>query len=614
MPQAIAAFIIAAVSATGVAAALITAVVSIAFTVGVSVLFNALFARSRPKPSDGQINSRVAIGSRRRHYGIVHTGGQETFKESAGGTLARVITLGTGEEAEIIEHRINDKPVTVSAGTVTDASFRGAVHIYTRSGTADQTAIGELTAKFAQWTSNHRQRGCPHAAIICDPVKQEHFSEVYNGREPEYTQVRKAAKLYDPRKDSTAVIGTDEAGDPVYGSGAHRLSDSATWEWSDNAALVIADYFAHPDGYGGGVDAVNWANIAAEADHADDTVTTVTDEEIARWRIWASYSLAGDERRQVLADMLRACDGFAWQDAELRFNLMLGRFEVPDITITDDHIIGMTATLGIKAQQRVSAIKVLYTEAAIGYREQESATISDPEAEDDPASDAQAVEAYFAPHHNQASRLGKIIFRQLGDRWHINALLNLYGLNLLGRRFVGFDSADLGVAGYFKIDGLRLNLADLTAEATLSEVRADDWDFDAAEEEGTPPLDGGEAAGPVTIPGPTGLVLTAVQIDLGETNAVTIAASWDDPGRPDLTFEAQYSVAGEAEWIAMGVQSEARTAQSGPVDSGVEYDVRVRSITLLGRPSAWTTASITPVADPGDVPGPGDIIDGQVPL
>lgn len=105
----------------------------------------------------------------------------------------------------------------------------------------------------------------------------------------QYTQVIEAALCYDPRKDSTAG-----------GTGSHRLNDPDTWEWTDNAALIIADYWAHPDGYGVGADGVNWANIAAEADISDQTVTTVDAQTIKRWRIWGSYSLATDERKTVL--------------------------------------------------------------------------------------------------------------------------------------------------------------------------------------------------------------------------------------------------------------------------------------------------------------------------
>lgn len=186
--------------------------IATAITIGASMLLQSIFGPGRPKPSDQQQNIRVAVGSRKRHYGIVCTGGQETFIESRNGTIVKIVTLGTGEETEILEHKINDQKVTVVGGTITDAKFHGAVHIYTRLGTDDQTAIGEVTAVCPEWTADHRQRGCAVAAIVGDPVKQKIFGEVYNGQIPQYTQTRKAAKLYDPRKDSTMVIGMTEAG------------------------------------------------------------------------------------------------------------------------------------------------------------------------------------------------------------------------------------------------------------------------------------------------------------------------------------------------------------------------------------------------------------------
>ena len=606
MPQAIAGFLLTQIglgAIGGLLGTLLTAVVTVGVALGLNSLINSIFGRGSPKPSDGQQNVRVAVGSRRRHYGIVHTGGQETFLESRNGRIAKVVTLGTGEESDILEHRINDRKVTVADGTVQEDSYRNAIHIYTRSGEDSQTAIAELAAKgFPEWAADHRQRGCAHVALIGDAVKQEHFSEVYNGQIPVYTQVRKAAKVYDPRKDSTAVIYDDGNGFTVLGTGPHRLDDKSTWEWSDTAALVIADYFAHPDGYGAGYGNVNWANIAGEADRCEVAETTVTGEVIARWRLWASYSLASEERRQVMADLLKACDGFCWQDADGLFNLLTGRFETPSVVITDDHILGMSATLGPKAQHRTDAIKAIYTEKAIGYREQESATVAAPDAEADPNTDPQAVEVYFAPHHNQAVRVGKLILARLGDRWHITASLNLFGLNLLGERFCRLESADLGVSADFMIaDGVKLDLANKRVEVTLDEVRAEDWEFDAATEEGTPPLAPGTPAPPAALPAPTGLVLSAVQIGLGETNAVAIAASWDDPDRPDLSWGARYSPAGEESWVQMAVDPDARTARSGPVDSGVEYEVEVWAVTLTGRRSAPATAAITPNAEPAAV-------------
>ncbi|PHQ63197.1 MAG: hypothetical protein COC10_07520 [Sphingobium sp.] len=600
MPQAIGAALIKIGISKAIAMIAAKVLVQVAIAVGTALLTNALFGPKRPKPSDGQQITRESVGSRKRRFGIVRTGGQLTFEQSINGTLGMVVTLGTGREGTILEHRVNDKKVTLDgSGTVIEESYRGAIHIFTRSGTDDQTAIGQLTAKFPRWTANHRQRGCAHAAIICDPVKQDKFSEVYNGQVPQYNQVRQAAFLYDPRKDSTAG-----------GVGAHRLNDELTWEWSDNAALVIADYVAHPDGYGLGYDTINWAGIAGEADIADEDCLTVTEETIKRWRLWGSYSLSEDERRQVLTDMLKAVDGFCWQGADFKFNLMVGRFIEPDITITDDHIKGMTAKLGPKTQQRTSALKMLYTERAIGYREQESALVAIGDSQVDANTAAQAVEVFYAPHHNQAVRLGKLEAARLSDRWHLDLTLNLFGLNLLGRRFCRVKSDLLGLDAAFMIDGgikLSIGRDENTVGAQLVEVRATDWDFDAAAEEGTPPIepDTDDDDNVIVIPAPTGIVLSAIQIDLAGVNGVAIEATWGDAGRPDFSYQARYREVGAATWIMMTVDSDARTARSSLVDSDTDYEVQVRALTISYRSSDWSVAaSITPVAAPAALSAP----------
>lgn len=590
MPQAIGALIFQAAFAIGgtVGVALVTIapllVAGIIF--GGVLLLKSVFGPKRPKPSDGQQTIRQAAGSRVRNYGIVQTGGTLSFFESRNGTLAQVVTLGTGiESGEIIEHRINDKPVTVSGGTVTDASFLGALHIYTRQGLPAQTAIGELaSAGFTEWTANHRQRGCAHAAIIAHPVKQEDFSGVYNGQLPAYTQARKGLVVYDPRLDSTNG-----------GTGAARIADVLTWTWSDNAALVIADYLAHADGCGLGYDAIDWADWAIEANHADETVTTVTSETIARWRLWASYSLTDNERRQVLADMLAACDAFLWQGPDLKLRIRLGRWIEPTVTITDAMILAQAPSFGPEETKRVSAIKMLYTEAAIGYREQESALTPVPGVNADPNTDAQAVQAYYIPHHNQAMRVGKLRAAELGGRWHNPATLNLAGLDLVGERFARYDSMLFGLAFYVRIDKFSFDAARNTIAVELTEVRPEDWDFNAALEEGTPPASN-TSTSTATIAAPTGLTLSAVQIAGSSGTSVAIAASWTAL-RAGLIPQVRYRPTAGGDWLSMPSNGSEANAQSGPVSSGVQYDVQIRSFAILGLSSAWSAiVHITPLA------------------
>lgn len=71
-------------------------------------------------------------------------------------------------------------------------------------------------------------------------------------------------RLYDPRKDSTAG-----------GSGAHRLADPATWEWSDTPALALAD-FCYSSLYGLGR-TVDWSSVPAAA-NANEALVAGTEK------------------------------------------------------------------------------------------------------------------------------------------------------------------------------------------------------------------------------------------------------------------------------------------------------------------------------------------------
>lgn len=70
----------------------------------------------------------------------------------------------------------------------------------------------------------------------------------------------KGRKLYDPRKDSTNG-----------GSGAHRLNNAATWEYSTNPSLVDADYLYSAE-YGCGK-TVDWSTVITAANANDATVS-----------------------------------------------------------------------------------------------------------------------------------------------------------------------------------------------------------------------------------------------------------------------------------------------------------------------------------------------------
>lgn len=599
MPQAIAAAIVTAIGLTGTAAAIATAVISLAVTVGLNYIAMQIFGGGGVgKPSDGQRVIRVNVGSRIRHYGKVRVGGQLTFYESRNGTLYSLVTTSQGKLTAITEVLLNGKLVTVNgSGLVTDARFRGAVSVHNRMGTNYQTAYSQLTGVFSEWTSYHRQRGCGSVLVIARGVKSKDFAEVYEGnREPEPQITYETTAVYDPRKDSTAVIGYDEDGDPIMGSGAHRLNSSATWEYSDNWALCFGDYLAHPDGYGMGYDAINWVNIAQEAAICDLTVETVDARTIPQWRVAGSYKMADDERRAVVKEFLKAGDGFMFQDADGLANIRCGRWIAPTVHIPEKHIIGCTASLGTDAQDRANEVRVIYMEPRFGYTETEAAPLVDvPARLALGRGEVSRFDCYFCPDHNQAQRIGKRILKRLGERWALTITTNLYGLNAIGERFITVTISELGITDLsFEVTSIKIDPARLNVSIGLLEAKEEDFTFDAAEEEGTPPGDLPSTSVPIVIEEVANLTLAAVQVSLGGATGVGIRATWDAPTRVGLLAQVQYRT-GSGDWLEMTVSQDDRVALTGIISTGVEYEVRARHVTVAGRPSDWSaTETITP--------------------
>jgi len=383
------------------------------------------------------------------------------------------------------------------------------------------------------------------------------------------------------------------------GSGAHRLNSSATWEYSDNWALCFADYLAHEDGYAMGRAAINWINIAQEAEICDLTVETVDARTIPQWRVAGSYKMADDERRNVVKEFLKAGDGFMFQDADGLANILCGRWIEPTVHIPEKHIIGCTASLGTDAQDRANEVRVIYMEPRFGYTETEAAPL-----EDVPArlalgrKEVSRFDCYYCPDHNQAQRIGKRILKRLGERWALTITTNLYGLNAIGERFIRVTISELAITALsFEVTSIKIDPERLNVSIGLLEAKEEDFTFDAAEEEGDPPGDVPSTSVPIVIEEVANLTLAAVQVSLGGGSGVGIRATWDLATRTGLLAQVQFRATGDSDWLEMTVSQDDRVALTGIVSTGVEYEVRARHVTVAGRPSDWSaTETITPTA------------------
>lgn len=86
-------------------------------------------------------------------------------------------------------------------------------------------------------------------------------SDIYPNGPPNPTAIIRGVRAYDPRKDSTNG-----------GSGAHRLADASTWEWTRNPALLWAWYMTWSGGGRRPASRLDWPSVITAANVCDEAV------------------------------------------------------------------------------------------------------------------------------------------------------------------------------------------------------------------------------------------------------------------------------------------------------------------------------------------------------
>jgi len=170
---------------------------------------------------------------------------------SGAGSLNTVSQIGTSSGSFRGDGRSGDDPTKI---------YRMVFNAH--HGADDQTVDPMLNAsQSSKFTSNHRLRGIAYIAASFQYDEKGMFTSV-----PELTVVVKGKKLYDPRLDGS-ISG---------GSGSHRIADSTTYEWSNNAALTLLDYMHQDYGKGLAASLIDLQSFQTAANTAD-TVVDVPD-------------------------------------------------------------------------------------------------------------------------------------------------------------------------------------------------------------------------------------------------------------------------------------------------------------------------------------------------
>lgn len=561
----------AAFLSTAVGSFLLSSVISIA----VSALTGALTKKPKPPASsnftrqlrDRTITARQPIAPRRIIYGDVRVGGVYTFIHTTGSSnefINLVITI-SGHEIEAFDTLYFDGvEVPLDGSGDATGDFAGFVHAEFNLGTETQTAFaGLVSAAPTKWTSAHRQLGCAGAY-----VQLKYDADKFPNGIPSITfQVRGKADVFDPRTSTTG--------------------------YSNNAALCLADYLAFPRL---GLEAVYSTEIL-DADLIE--AANICDEAVAldgggtENRYEANGTLETDATPfENIKSMTGAMAGAAITQGKL-WSIRAGAYRAPEIdALTEGDFVGAidTQTL-ISRTQSFNGVKGVFTSPLNSWQPDDFPAIQVAAyvTEDDGQEVWSEVTLPFTTSVTAAQRISRQMLELTRRQITVTVPCKMIAYQLQP-----FDTVKLTIARYgwtdktFKVQKMQLVLGQAWS------VRLDLQEVDAAAYAWSTTDEGVYAADPTTtLPGSFTAVAPGVTVSDtilatptggAATNMVATVQPASDAFANE--FEVEFKLSTDSEWSTMG-RSSNTIFQTANVEDGKTYDVRARSISVVGVKSEW---------------------------
>jgi hypothetical protein len=569
----------------------ISATVNIGIGLAISYAGNKLFGPSPPKPEERQTLFRDGTHSRFRSYGRVKVSGVLAFVTKSAGALYRVIVTGQGEIDAVEEHWVDDVLCPLDgAGEITSGHFSPYINIKYVLGTASQTAYsGLIAAAPGEWTAAHKGNGMPHALMQMYAIKAKNFSSVYPRGEPNYRQVQRAAKVFDPR-DVTQT-----------------RADPATWKWSDNYALCIMDYLTHDEGM-----RMPWSFILPElatwieaANVCDEPVSLAAGGTVKRYLCGLIYDLT-ERPAQVLQRMLESCDGQLAMGASGGLGLSVGRWIEPTVIIDGDCIIDSEVSRGKNILAAANVIKGRYMSPVHDYQSTEAQEWRD---EDDISARGELVRDLDfkpVPNHSQMRRLMKLASYRANPDWTGSVTCNMRAMGVIGSRFVRMVDEENGIDEAVEVLGdpefvIDQNSVLLGVKFSWASMSANAYAWNAATEEGQAAPVPGDITIDTGVAAMTGLAVAVEQrIVTGGISVAVGVVTWTTPANVGFEPEIQLKLTSGAAttWGPLSIATGQSRTETGVLQDGQSYDVRGRLISPNGVEGAWTAVvTFTATAD-----------------
>jgi hypothetical protein len=607
------------VSATGWIAAAATAVLN--FTLGsiASLLVTKLFT---PKLRDEVAQQQADVTS------VQFGEGPATAvlgRAMVGGRLVDAFNWGPQNEWETLVIRladhevdalesviVNDKVVPFVEGFIpgfeSPASTPGygaasCLEINFRNGAYPAPEPPAVCVDHNGWSVEHdRMHGRTYVA-----VSYRYNADVWPQGRPRFGFVLRGAKLYDPRLDST-VPG---------GAGPQRYADRSTWTWSENGALVIANYAwgIHTRGYDGQLHLMVGPGATLADRPPEDTIAhaNLCDERVAlkaggdepRWRLSAVVN-ADEVWRTVLENLAASIAGDV-VDREGSLTVEPGSARVPAPAFDDDALLVGERVRFQDFEPRdrvVNAVLAKYVDPAQLWN-QASAPLR--RSLDDIAADGRVNETTLDLKHclsgTQAQRVAEIARRR--------ARLERSATVVLGPRFGGLEAGDwlpwqsqrefAGGAVTFQVTAVDAGPAGRTALA-LRETGASCFAWNPALDELDPNVPAylpSAGRAPLTVQGLA--ASPGVETPSAGVTAAVLALTWTPVTDPACTgLRAEFRRLGTTAVEVRLFTDAALGAETlrGAIEHDRTYEVRLTPVvsgTRRVQPTSWVQVTTPPL-------------------
>jgi hypothetical protein len=404
-----------------------------------------LFRPSIPDPEFARSARKQAIPDRVSGYGRARVGGAYMLWEAVGTYAYVVLAQVDGLSDGVEQLYLNDQKETVgSDGYVQQGSDlrygvnSDLVQIAYRDGLPTETRYDLIPTDV--WPANARGDGIASLMMIAKSSSKEQFLRDYPNALPIPSTVRRLQLCWDPRLGARGSI--DDDGDKLA---------SATWQWTDNPILQLLDYKTAGSGgpaYPIGKFLPRIGDWIEAANVCDELVALKGGGTEKRYRAGGTY-LHSTADADVTATLLATCDGWLAQDIDGNFTVQAGKYYEPTVTVTADHIVGMSVIHGKKDEEATNVMVVSFTDPTFDFTEVET----------DPMRDeanialigverAQRLSLPWVQSNSQAQRLGKIALGKQTQPISGTITTTLDGLRAWGERRIRIqadpnESADM---------------------------------------------------------------------------------------------------------------------------------------------------------------------------